>query len=192
MKATILNGAQHNQPYIDVFQTLIISELQQIGVETVSYTLRDNKVAYCTGCFECWVKTPGVCKIKDENHDIAADAIYSDLLIYLSPIVFGSYSSTLKKAVDHLIPLISPFFKQVNGETHHHKRYSKYPDLIGIGFQTKPNPTQAVLFGRLVERNAINFHSGWSASAVYQHDDNTEMIRQSIRQMLQSRVEMVS
>ncbi|MHA2001037.1 MAG: hypothetical protein ACTSVU_02975 [Promethearchaeota archaeon] len=56
-------------------------------------------------------------------------------MIYFTPITFGGYSSTLKKALDRQICILSPYFRKVNGEIHHKKRYNKYPSLIGIGYQ---------------------------------------------------------
>jgi multimeric flavodoxin WrbA len=44
--------------------------------------------------------TPGECVIKDAGCDVARDVSHSDLVILLTPMSFGGYSSELKKAVD--------------------------------------------------------------------------------------------
>jgi len=49
------------------------------------------------GCFGCWNKTPGTCVMKDDSAKIAKAVVNSDLLIFLTPITFGGYSSELKK-----------------------------------------------------------------------------------------------
>ncbi|MBK8796832.1 MAG: flavodoxin family protein [Anaerolineales bacterium] len=66
-------------------------------VETIS--LRAQKIAYCLGCFECWVKTPGLCRIDDDGRTVTAAMLASDLVIYLTPLTYGGYSSELKKAI---------------------------------------------------------------------------------------------
>ncbi len=111
------------------------------------------------GCFVCWVKTPGICVKNDIARDIARDIVQSDVLIYLTPIVFGGYSSELKKAVDRSIPTILPFFKNIEGEIHHKARYKHYPNLLVLGFLNYSNPEYEKTFRYLVKRNAINMHN---------------------------------
>ena len=110
MKATILNGALPGDTFVDAAGIALQDALQAEGWTVTPWTLRDEKSAYCLGCFECWTKTPGLCRIDDAGRDVAASVIGSDLAIYLTPITFGGYSSELKKAVDRIICLISPFF----------------------------------------------------------------------------------
>ncbi len=167
MKATILNGARDGEDRIDLVQATITAHLKDQGVDVRAYTLRDHKIAYCIGCFGCWIKTPGECIVRDENQDIAQDVIQSDLLILLTPVVFGSYSAELKRMMDHMIPLLTPFFKRFNGKVHHQPRYDHYPAMIGLGIQQKHNPAQAAVFEALVARNAINFENTPSAAAVW-------------------------
>ena len=31
----------------------------------------NNKIKSCMGCFECWIKTPGKCKIRDGYENLA-------------------------------------------------------------------------------------------------------------------------
>ena len=71
--------------------------------------------------------------LQDGGHVVTRAFIQSDLAIFLTPVTFGGYSSQLKKAVDHLIPNILPFFRTVKGETRHHKRYAHYPNLLVLG-----------------------------------------------------------
>lgn len=184
MKAVILNGARADEPHIDAVHHMIVHELGRIGGDVSTFTLRDEKISYCIGCFGCWVKSPGECIIDDDNHAISSAVINSDLYILLTPVVFGSYSSELKRMLDHTIPLILPFFQRINGEVHHAPRYHRYPDLLGIGVQSTPNPSQAAIFRSLVERNAINMHTQRHASAVWQASTPVYALRQSFQQLL--------
>lgn len=58
----------------------------------------------------------------------------SDLVIYLSPIVFGGFSASVKNVLDRTLPNISPFFTTNNGVTTHKKRYDHYPLTAIIGY----------------------------------------------------------
>lgn len=122
-------------------------------------TLRDLDISYCRGCFGCWVQTPGECIIKDDSPQISRKIINSDIVVYLTPIVFGAYSPYLKVALDRSICLVHPFFKKINGEYHHRKRYDHYASILGIGLLPSPDPELEEIFKRNVIRNALNMHA---------------------------------
>jgi multimeric flavodoxin WrbA len=133
--------------------------LRDNDFEVEDILLKEKEIADCLGCFKCWVETPGICIIDDYGREAAARLINSELLVFLTPVIFGSYSYQLKKALDRMIPLISPYFKKVKGEIHHKKRYSKYPSILAVGIMEEINEAQSKIFKKLVERNYINFHS---------------------------------
>jgi multimeric flavodoxin WrbA len=91
--------------------------------------------------------------------ELAEATATSELVIYLTPVTFGGYSSVLKTLVDRLIFLVLPFFMIVNGETHHVPRYEVRPNLLVVGTMPEAEPEQEATFIELAERNAIN----WSA-----------------------------
>jgi len=166
MKATILSGALPGDSFVDAASIALQDALEAEGWTVTTWNLRDQKLAYCLGCFECWTKTPGLCRIDDAGRQVAASIIGGDLTVYLTPITFGGYSSDLKKAVDRIICLISPFFVRIDGEVHHHARYDRYPDLLGVGVLPAPHPDQEKIFRTLIDRNAINLHAREHSSMV--------------------------
>lgn len=156
MKTTILNGALPDDDFADSVGQMLSDHL---AAQVKTWTLRDERIAYCLGCFECWTKSPGICRIDDAGRAVAASIIASDLVVYLTPVTFGGYSSALKKAVDRVICLVSPFFTRIDGEVHHQARYSRYPALLGIGVLPAPQPDQEHIFQTLIARNALNLHA---------------------------------
>lgn len=150
------------------------------------FQLSQMKVLPCLGCFDCWVKTPGQCIIPDKGQAVAEAAVNSDVLVLLSPVTFGGYSSTLKNAVDRLIPNILPLFVSIKGETRHPPRYLEYPRLLGIGISAD-NAREDELFSRLVERNALNFHAPAQATHILRpsgEDASPEALANVIRTQL--------
>jgi NAD(P)H-dependent FMN reductase len=115
--------------------------------------------------------TPGVCVQPGPHRDIARDLIRSDVVAWLTPVTFGGYSSRLKRQLDHCIPLVSPHFAKLNGETHHQPRYERYPSILAIGLLDEPDAASARVFERLVRRNALNLHARHFASAVLTRDE---------------------
>jgi hypothetical protein len=166
LKVLILNGELSGGQSLDRVQDLLLEELKSRGWEGEAFLLNRLDIHDCTGCFGCWVKTPGVCVIPDASQEIAKTFIQSDLVIYLTPVTFGGYSSELKKALDRIICLLSPFFMKVKGEVHHRPRYEQYPRLMGVGMLSIKDDEMERIFSTLVERNAINSHAPAHVSKV--------------------------
>jgi len=158
-RVTILNGSLESDDRCDQLAALLRDRLFAEAWEVVVHRPDSMQIAPCLGCFGCWVKTPGECVIDDDARGIARDVVQSDLVVYLTPIVFGGYSATLKSAMDRLIPLIMPYFARVRGEVHHVKRYARYPRVLGIGLLPYPDPDQEELFAALVDRSSLNMRS---------------------------------
>ena len=154
MKTLILDGSHENDPQAAALHAALQKHLPD--AETIN--LREQKIGSCAGDFFCWVRSPGMCNIDDDNRLIAAKIVQSDLIVYLTPVIFGGYSSELKRMVDHQIQNISPFFASINGEIHHKPRYQRYPDVLTIGWMDEPNPQAEAVFRHLVHRNAINMY----------------------------------
>lgn len=123
MKTLILDGSHSDDPLAVRISAALHAHLPE--AETV--LLREQRLGNCAGDFVCWVRNPGICNVDDDNRVIAAKIAQSDLLVYLTPVTFGAYSSALKRMVDHQIQNILPFFTRIHGEIHHQKRYRRHP-----------------------------------------------------------------
>lgn len=155
MKVLVLDGSHAADPTAP----RVIAALRGHCPDADVITVREQKIGNCAGDFFCWVRSPGVCNVDDDNRVIASKAARCDLLVYLTPVTFGGYSSALKRGVDHLIQNMSPFFTLVDGEVHHRRRYPTSPKLLVIGWLPGPDPPAETVFRHLVARNAVNLHS---------------------------------
>jgi hypothetical protein len=128
MRITLLNGnPDPKYTAFDRYLDKLTAALATHNVEVCYLMLRDLNIQYCTGCWGCWVKTPGECVAKDDTAIVRREALRSDLLLFASPVRMGFTTALLKKAVDKLIPMILPYFSLAQGEFHHLKRYPRYP-----------------------------------------------------------------
>jgi multimeric flavodoxin WrbA len=166
MKALLLDGSIQNDGTAERVRNALTTRLISDGWQVQHVLLREKKIGNCAGDFFCWIRKPGMCNVDDDNRTIAEAVLASDLMVYLTPVTFGGYSSALKRMVDHQIQNILPFFAQVAGETHHQKRYGKYPDFLAIGWMEQKNEQSEALFKQLAVRNALNFYAKKSASGV--------------------------
>jgi len=190
-KALILDGGLDDGALTRGPGEIAAVALRRAGWRVEALVLREIDVAPCLGCFGCWVKTPGVCVIDDAGRDVAGRMIQSDLLVYLTPLTFGGYSSELKKALDRSIPNISPLFRLVRGEVHHVKRYARNPRVVGIGVcaSAPSDPEEEELFETLVHRNAINLHAPTDGACVIRaeiEEEAGEQIERAIGKVIGS------
>ncbi len=116
------------------------------------------EVPDCKGDFGRWTVTPGVCVQAGQHREVAREFIQSGVAVWISPVTFGGYSSALKRHLDHFLPLIPPWFKDIGGETHHPARYARRPRLLVLCVAASGDPAATAVFERVVRRNAMNLH----------------------------------
>ncbi len=161
MKVTILNGNgdflnQRFDEYIVQLSAALSAEQHTV----TAFTLRDLDIKFCTGCFGCWVKTPGQCVIKDASHDVCRAVINSDFLLWAAPLRMGFLDATLKKMFDKSIPLVHPYFVVDHGEAHHRPRYEHYP-RVGLLLEKEADTDAEDLriVSDILSRTALNLKS---------------------------------
>ncbi len=167
--ALLLDGRRDDEPTLALAHDALVGGLAAGGWAVDDWRLRDDKIAWCAGCFKCWTQTPGVCAHRDDGRTVAERWVHSDLVVFLTPVTFGGYSSELKKALDHVIPILQPFMQKRRGETRHPQRYVRRRDLLVVG--TVPageaGGPEATTFRRLVERNTLNMQPPrWTAGVL--------------------------
>jgi multimeric flavodoxin WrbA len=183
-KAILLDGSHADDHTGERVRAALVAQLQSDGWDVEHVVLREKTIGNCAGDFFCWIRTPGMCVLDDDNRTIAAAIIASDLTVYLTPVTFGGYSSTLKRMVDHQIQNISPFFAHVEGETHHQKRYEQYPDFLAVGWMDAPDDRAEAVFRHLARRNAINWRGETDVSGVVWASQPDEELAAAAREWL--------
>jgi len=180
MKALVLNGSEDEKSILNTVSDYLIDFLRIDGHEVDVIALSNENIACCLGCFGCWLKTPGECVINDAGRDLPRKVIQSDIVFLLTPVAFGMYSSRFKRVLDRFpCPILLPFFKNINGEIHHAKRYDKYPALIAFGALPNPDEESGNTFKTLVLRNGINLHTTAISSIVYS-TDKSQTIKEKV------------
>lgn len=170
MKLLILDGIPANHPYADYSDTIVEQLMVQHKLEVDYFRLRDMNMNYCTGCWSCWTKTPGLCSIKDDHEAILSRLPHADHVLYLSPVIFGYESALLKTCKDRGIPIAHPYIQIYNGEQHHVKRYPQDPYKIHVLMLTDEDTTDEdlSLIRHTYDRVALNFHSEVKTFHTYQ------------------------
>lgn len=158
MKITVFNGS----PRAEKGNTHIITEAflrgaASDGAQTETVFLAQKDIHPCTGCYACWMKTPGRCIFDDDMTGLIDLFLSSDLVIFASPVYVDNVTGILKNFVDRLIPVGDPHWeKDENGECRHVRRHSK-PQSLGIisncGFPEQSHFQVLRLWLRRIARN---------------------------------------
>ncbi len=172
MKVLVLDGFTGQSPVHRPLATVLSAH----QVEHIKLAQED--IPWCRGCFQCWLITPGECVIGGTGNEVARKYINSDLVVLLSPLVFGGYSAELKRAMDRLIPNMSGLLVRRGGDTRHVRRYSRYPSLVVLGWQQEEDARQKEIFLDLAYRNKLNLMPPSFASAVSSGKDEEQINRQ--------------
>jgi NAD(P)H-dependent FMN reductase len=166
VRALILNGAVSLRDMGQTAESALAAELTSRDYAVVRRDLTSLEIPDCRGDFGCWTVTPGVCVHAGPHRDVARELAQSNLVVWLTPVTFGGYSSALKRQLDHCVPLVSPHFTTVGGETHHEPRYERFPSLLAVGLVEQKRAEEVRVFERLVRRNALNMYAPRFASPV--------------------------
>lgn len=77
----------------------------------------------CVGCNFCWLKTPGICSVKDDYEVILKAMMKGGTIVLIGGTAFGAADHRLKNILDRSLPLVTMFTTLRNGEMRHTLRY---------------------------------------------------------------------
>lgn len=157
MKAFIISDSEFMTKTYENLNSRIKDYLAAKGFEAKEARISRDTLAFCKGCFGCWVKSPGECVISDEMAELNHTAMTSDLVVYLCPVVFGQYSANIKNAIDRWLPNMLPFFiVRLDGSTMHPPRYESYPAQAMIGYGDSLTNEDKQLFIDIIKKHRTN------------------------------------
>jgi multimeric flavodoxin WrbA len=116
----------------------------------------NNPSAPCAGCFHCWLKTPGTCKINDGLKYIGSLIGNSEEIVLISKNCYGGYSEPVKKAIDRGISAHLPFFTYRAGKVRHRRRYNVDRKCLTVFLYGDFLETEKITAGLIVEANRSN------------------------------------
>jgi len=186
MSAVIFNGSLSNQSSLFHIQNILEKGLKEIGLDLDIYVLHQIDIKSCIGCFKCWDTTPGICSgVKGDNaEEIKRKVVNAKLMVFLTPITFGGYSSEIKKIYERLLGILQPGMQIIDGESHHLKRYEQYPFFLAVGVNPKQDQESEELFKTLVYRNSLNFFPPKYWALVFQDSDDEAKIQQEVTKII--------
>lgn len=125
MKCLILSTL----PLGDVTANEIKTNISKQGVDTQFIETNGLKISHCIGCNDCWIKTPGLCCIKDDYEQLLIKMLQVDTVVFLAETKYGFIHSQAKNLFDRILPLATMHLKYKEGQMRHFSRYDFVPDM---------------------------------------------------------------
>jgi len=186
MSTVILSAGSPALPSLQALEGLVRAELARTGEpEARTFELATTPLAYCQGEFDCWVKTPGVCRAHDAEQAIVAAVHAADRLVLIDELTYGGHSYAVKRAQDRMICLLSPFFEKRAALTHHGRRYDRAASFYALGWTPRRDDAEARTWCELADGNALNMLAP-SVGAVVVDDEHRDAWATEVCAMLAS------
>lgn len=138
--------------------TQMAAELLRSGKDQTRFEVIDTtgmRISHCIGCNYCWLKTPGICVIKDDYGPVLKKMSEAGQVWLISDIRFGFLSYHAKNIVDRIMPLVTMYLQFKDGQMRHVMRYDHQPDF---GIVYSGNGDRDYL-NRWCQRMTLNFGS---------------------------------
>lgn len=81
------------------------------------------RINHCVGCNACWLKTPGVCAIKDDYKQIVQQLVNAQNLWLVTETRFGFLDYRGKRIMDRIMPMLNMNIEIRDGWMRHQLRY---------------------------------------------------------------------
>lgn len=108
------------QSKTEIMLSALVKGMREAGADVQEVFLRNHKVHYCTGCYTCWTKTPGVCQLKDDmTRKLFPMFLESDIVVYASPLYHFTMNACMKAFIERTLPMVQPFLVDKGGRTSH-------------------------------------------------------------------------
>ena len=82
---------------------------REAGASAETIYLKEHEIKPCTGCFTCWLVTPGKCIFKDDMPGILEKILETDVMVFSTPLYNCSMSALMKAFHERQIPLAEPY-----------------------------------------------------------------------------------
>jgi len=69
------------------------------------------KINHCQACFNCWLKTPGICSQKDDMRWLLPKMREADVWVLATPVYTDGVTALLKILLERTVPLAKPFLE---------------------------------------------------------------------------------
>jgi multimeric flavodoxin WrbA len=147
---TIIADEEKSQVGLQLYQ-----EILSKGIEADYVSLDGVEVKPCVSCGGCTYKTYGRCVTRDDGDWIYPKVIRSDVLIFVTPITFGSYSFKIKRVFDKFGLIMDRHYFVENGELVKGGMQGRQFKFYAVGIKDDCILEEIDAFKKLVHENLV-------------------------------------
>ena len=118
---------------LEQIKTLLAGKNENIEIVNTA----DMKIAHCMGCNMCWLKTPGVCAIRDDYEIILKKLVAAENFWIVADTKFGFVDYRGKRVLDRVVPMLNMYIEFRDGWERHQLRY--HPLNFGVIYKGDGN-----------------------------------------------------
>jgi len=117
----------NTSPHMDKGNTALILNpfldgMKESGAEVETVYTKKLKIGPCLGCFNCWLRTPGVCAQKDDMTAVLDKMRNVDIYVFATPVYFFNMSGWMKNLIDRMCPLFESIMELRDGHCYQRLR----------------------------------------------------------------------
>lgn len=129
MKTIVINTLEEDVAFSKLQH--LLSHLDNMEIINTA----EMNIQHCVGCNRCWLKTPGICAIKDDFEIILKKIVEAGDLWFVSGTHFGFLDYKGKRILDRIVPMLNMYL-EFRGKWMRHKL--RYHELnIGVIYKGK-------------------------------------------------------
>ena len=122
-KILVLNGSPKNNEsltmkLVESFLAGVSDISLDVKIETIN--LYEKNIKPCTGGFECWTISPGVCVKEDEMNELLVKYVEADIIIWATPLYHYGITGVMKIFLERTLPVFLPFIDPEGGGIYGH------------------------------------------------------------------------
>lgn len=161
MRITVFNGSPRvENGNTHTIVSAFLKGARKAGAETENYFLAEYDIKPCRGEFNCWLKTPGQCMIKDDMAELRQKMKDNDIIVFATPLYVDNVTGIMKNFMDRMVAEGDPHMeKDENGECRHVLDDRKIPKFMVISNCGYPEQSHFQVLQLLFKRIARNFHT---------------------------------
>jgi multimeric flavodoxin WrbA len=137
--------------------TPFLEGMTEVGAEVELFYTKKLNINPCQGCFNCWLKTPGVCLQKDDMQMLHPKLREADIWVFATPVYVDGMTGPMKNLLDRFIPLVQPFVELRDGHCRHPLREGHKPGKVVLvsnsGFWEMDNFDPLLVYVRAMCKN---------------------------------------
>lgn len=153
------------------------------NMETNYISLDKVEVKPCYSCRGCTDKTFGKCILRDDGDWIFPRLIQSEAVVFVTPLVFGSYSFKVKRVLDKCSVIGSRYYKIVNKELTKTGFLGNLANFYAVGVKDNCSMEEKEAFENLIHETLLITTAHGKAFVVSNHtsDDLINQMAEEIK-----------